>query len=274
MEFKGYKMDGLGNDFLIVDRRKEFISINKEKIVELSKRDKIGFDQLIFIDEIDKNTPNHNPITIYNSDGEEVEACGNGSRCVAKILCDEERKEEAVIATSNRILKAQKISQNSIRLTMGEPIFEWKKIPLSRDINHREINIKINDLEFKNGFAVNVGNPHIVFFVDDCFKYDLKVIGPLIENHKLFPEKTNVTFAQILDKKNILVNVWERGAGLTKACGTAACATAVAGNKNKLVENKVAIKFKEGVLNIVLDETNNIFMTGPVSEIKNIKVEI
>ena len=102
----------------------------------------------------------------------------------------------------------------------------------------------------------------------------MKKIGPLIENHELFPEKTNVTFAQILDKRNILVNVWERGAGLTKACGTAACATAVAGNKKKLVENKVAIKFKEGVLNIVLDEKNNIFMTGPVSEIKSIKVEI
>ena len=115
--------------------------------------------------------------------------------------------------------------------------------------------------------------PHS-FFVDDCFKYDLKSIGPLIENHELFPEKTNVTFAQILDKRNILVNVWERGAGLTKACGTAACATAVAGKNNELIENKVAIKFKEGILNIVLDEKNNIFMTGPVSEIKNIKVEI
>ena len=106
------------------------------------------------------------------------------------------------------------------------------------------------------------------------FDEDKKRVKFLIENHELFPEKTNVTFAQILDKRNILVNVWERGAGLTKACGTAACATAAAGNNNKFVENKVAIKFKEGVLNIVLDEKNNIFMTGPVSEIKNIKVEI
>ena len=116
--------------------------------------------------------------------------------------------------------------------------------------------------------------PPYSFFVKDCFKYDLKILGPLIENHELFPEKTNVTFAQILDKKNILVNVWERGAGLTKACGTAACATAVAGKNNKLIENEVAIKFKEGILNIILDEKNNIFMSGPVSEIKNIKVEI
>jgi len=157
---------------------------------------------------------------------------------------------------------------------MGKPLFNFEDIPLSKKVNTADVSLDIKGEKFTGGFCLNVGNPHIVFFVDDCFKYDLKVIGPLIENHELFTEKTNVTFAQILDRKNILVNVWERGAGLTKACGTAACATAVAGNKNKLVESKVAIKFKEGVLNIVLDEKNNIFMTGPVSEIKNIKVEI
>ena len=107
---------------------------------------------------------------------------------------------------------------------------------------------------------MNVGNPHVVFFVKDCFEYDLKVIGPMIENHDLFPEKTNVTFAQIVDKHNIKVNVWERGAGLTKACGTAACATAFAAFKNKLVNNKVDIKFKEGFLNIEIDKSNNIFI--------------
>ena len=272
MDIKAFKMDGLGNDFLIIDRRKKSISIKKEKIIELGKRDNIGFDQLIFIDEIDNGNPSYNPITIYNSDGEEVEACGNGSRCVAKILCDEERKEEAVIATSNRILKAQKISQNSIRLTMGEPIFEWKKIPLSSDIDIRNINIKINDLEFKNGFALNVGNPHIVFFVDDCFKYDLKEIGPLIENHELFPEKINVTFAQMKDSSNILINVWERGAGLTKACGTAACATGVVAFEKKLSGNNTNIYFKEGPLNIKYN--NIISMTGPVSDIKEFEIRI
>ena len=114
MDIKAFKMDGLGNDFVIIDRRKNPISINKEKIIELGRRDNIGFDQLIFIDEIDNAVPNYNPITIFNSDGQEVEACGNGSRCVAKILCDEEKKEGAVIVTSNRILKAQKISENDL----------------------------------------------------------------------------------------------------------------------------------------------------------------
>jgi diaminopimelate epimerase len=119
-----------------------------------------------------------------------------------------------------------------------------------------------------------VGNPHIIFFVKDCFEYDLKILGPIIENHQLFPEKTNVTFAQVKDKNNITVNVWERGAGLTKACGTAACATAVASLIKKLTENDINIKFKEGNLNITIDNDLNIFMTGPVSDIKHIELEI
>lgn len=108
-------------------------------------------------------------------------------------------------------------------------------------------------------FCVNVGNPHIVFFVKNCFEYDLNILGPKIENHELFPEKTNVTFAQVDNKNNITINVWERGAGLTKACGTAACATAVAAFVNKLTDNDVNIKFKEGILKIKYDENNNIF---------------
>ena len=272
MEFKAFKMDGLGNDFVIIDRRKNPISIVKEKIIELGKRNNVGFDQLIFLDETDPQAPNYIPITIYNSDGEEVEACGNGSRCVAKILCDEEKKKGAVIVTSNRVLKAQKISENSIKLAMGEPVFEWKKIPLSKDINHRKINIKINDIEFKDGFAINVGNPHIIFFVDDCFKYDLKKIGPLIENYELFPEKINVTFAQIKDTSNIQVNVWERGAGLTKACGTAACATGVVAFEKKLSGNNTNIHFKEGLLKI--EYNSLISMTGPVSDIKEIEIKL
>ena len=119
-----------------------------------------------------------------------------------------------------------------------------------------------------------MGNPHIVFFVKDCFEYDLNILGPKIENHELFPEKTNVTFAQISNKNNIIVNVWERGAGLTKACGTAACATAVASLVKELTENDINIQFKEGSLNIKIDKNLNIFMTGPVSDIKHIKLEI
>ena len=266
-----YKMDGLGNDFIIIDRRESSINLTKEKIIELGNRANIGFDQIIFIE---KEKDNSYPITIFNSDGGEVSACGNGSRCVAYLLGKNLNTKEIKLKTSNRILVAKIIKNFYVELEMGRPLFSSKDIPLSKTIDPGNISLNINDKTFTNGFSLNVGNPHIIFFVEDCFKYDLKFIGPKIENHDLFPEKTNVTFAQVIDKNNILVNVWERGAGLTKACGTAACATAVAAFKNKLIDNKVNIKFKEGLLNIKIDESTNIFMAGPVSEIKNIKINI
>ena len=266
-----YKMDGLGNDFIIIDRRESSINLTKEKIIEMGSRTNIGFDQIIFIE---KEKDNAFPITIFNSDGGEISACGNGSRCVAYLLGKQLNTKEIKLKTSNRILVAKIIKNFYVELEMGKPLFSSKDIPLSKTIDPGNISLNINNKIFDNGFSLNVGNPHIIFFVEDCFKYDLKFIGPKIENHELFPKKTNVTFAQVIDKNNIIVNIWERGAGLTKACGTAACATAVAALKKKLINNKVNIKFKEGILSIEIDKSNSIFMTGPVSEIKNIKIDI
>jgi diaminopimelate epimerase len=178
------------------------------------------------------------------------------------------------LKTSNRFLDAKIIGDSDVQLKMGKPLFEWDKIPLIKKIEHNNITLNIDDKIFTDGFCLNVGNPHIIFFVKDCFEYDLKILGPKIENHELFPEKINVTFAHINDKNNITVNVWERGAGLTKACGTAACATAVASLIKKLTKNDINIKFKEGSLNIKIDESLNIFMTGPVSDISDTKLEI
>ena len=270
-----FRMDGLGNSFIIVDRRENLINISKEKILELSNRESfhrnIGFDQLIFIEkEINKAFP----ITIFNSDGNEVSACGNGSRCVAYLLSKDLSTKKIKLKTNNRFLEADIIGDLNVKLGMGKPIFDWDKIPLIKKLDHDNITLKIDDKIFANGFSLNVGNPHIVFFVEDCFEHDLKIVGPKIENHKIFPEKVNVTFAQINDKNNITVNVWERGAGLTKACGTAACATAVASLIKKLTKNDINIKFKEGILNIKIDMELNIFMTGPVSDIKHTKLEI
>ena len=270
-----FRMDGLGNNFIIIDRRKNSINISKEKILELSSRvsfhRNIGFDQLIFIEkEVDKAFP----ITIFNSDGNEVSACGNGSRCVAYLLGKDLNTKKIKLKTSNRYLDANLEGEFYVKLGMGKPVFDWNKIPLIKKLDHTKINLNIDDKIFNSGFCLNVGNPHIIFFVKDCFEYDLKILGPKIENHELFPEKINVTFAQIDDKSNIAVNVWERGAGLTKACGTAACATAVASSIKKLTENDINIKFKEGSLNIKIDENLNIFMTGPVSDIKYTKLEI
>jgi diaminopimelate epimerase len=270
-----FRMNGLGNNFIIVDRRKNSVNISKKKIIELGNRvslhRNIGFDQIIFIEkEINKIFP----ITIFNSDGNEVSACGNGSRCIAYFLSKELNTKKIKLKTSNRLLVAKIVGDFDVQIEMGKPVFDWDKIPLVKELDHDKITLNIDGQVFVNGFSLNVGNPHIIFFVKDCFEYDLKILGPKIENHKLFPEKTNVTFAQVNDKNNITLNVWERGAGLTKACGTAACATAVASSIKKLTENDINIKFKEGSLNIKIDENLNIFMTGPVSDIKYTKLEI
>jgi len=272
---KAFRMDGLGNKFVIVDRRKNLVDISKEKIIHLGNLESfhrdVGFDQIIFIEkEVDKAFP----ITIFNSDGSEISACGNGSRCIAYLLGKDLNTKTVRLKTNNRLLEAKILGDLDVELAMGKPIFEWDKIPLSKKIDHSDVTLNIDDKIFTNGFCLNIGNPHIIFFVKNCFEYDLKILGPKIENHELFPEKTNVTFAQINDKNNITVNVWERGAGLTKACGTAACATAVAANIKKLIKNDITIKFEEGNLNIRIDERLNIFMRGQVSDIKDIKLEI
>ena len=272
---KAFRMDGLGNKFVIVDRRKDFVNISKEKIIHLGNlksfhRD-IGFDQIIFIEkEVDKAFP----ITIFNKDGSEISACGNGSRCIAYLLCKDLDTKEVKLQTKDRLLNAKIVGDFEVELAMGKPVFECNKIPLSKNLDHSNITLNIEDKVFTDGFCLNVGNPHIIFFVKDCFEHDLKILGPKIENNKLFPERTNVTFAQVNDGNNITVNVWERGAGLTKACGTAACATAVAATIKKLTENDINIKFKEGTLNLKIDKDLNIFMRGPVSDIKNTKLEI
>ena len=272
---KAFRMDGLGNRFIIIDRRKNSINIPKEKIVHLgnlkSFHRNIEFDQIIFIEKEINNTF---PITIFNSDGGEVSACGNGSRCVAYLLSKDLNNKVIKLRTNNRLLNAKIIGESDVQLEMGKPVFEWTKIPLKEKLDHKNITLDIDGKEFTYGFSLNVGNPHIIFFVKDCFEYDLNILGPKIENHELFPDRTNVTFAQIDDENNITVNVWERGAGLTKACGTAACATSVAAFIKKLTKNDINIKFEEGSLNIKVDVDLNILMRGPVSEIKYTKLEI
>ena len=272
---KAFRMDGLGNKFIIIDRRKNSVNISKEKIIHLSGlkslHRNIEFDQMIFIE---KEVNNAFPITIFNSDGGEISACGNGSRCVAYLLSKDLNNKEIKLKTNNRLLNAKVVGDSDVQLEMGQPIFDWNKIPLKEKLDHKNIDLNIDGEKYTGGFSLNIGNPHIIFFVKDCFKYDLKIIGPKIENHKLFPEKTNVTFAQIDNKNNITVNVWERGAGLTKACGTAACATAAAAFIKKLTKDDVNVKFEEGNLNIKIDNSLNIFMKGSVSKIKHTTLEI
>ena len=269
-----FRMDGLGNDFLIIDRREKNIHFSKEKIIELADRKKIGFDQIIFLEKEEDNTT---PILIFNSDGNEVAACGNGTRCVSYLLGKEKNLNNILLKTTERTLDTEIVGNLTVKVNMGKPLFDWTQIPLSKKLDHKNINIEIIDTKnnkFNEGFALNVGNPHLIFFVKNCFDFNLRELGPKLEHNELFPEQCNVTLAQVVDKNNITVNVWERGAGLTKACGTAACATAVASFLKNLTERNCNIKFKEGILNINFDENENIYMTGPVSDIKKIDINI
>jgi len=271
---EAYKMDGLGNDFIIFDKRKFTFSLSKEQIIKISDRNNIGCDQVIFIDK-DENS--NASLRFYNSDGGEISACGNGSRCVAYLLMKENNSKNISLRTKGGILHAQLNDKNLVCINMGEPNFEWNKIPLLKKMDNKNLGIKINSndgKEFQGGFSLSIGNPHLVFFVKDLSKFNLKEIGPRLENHNYFPEKCNVTLASIKSKNHINVNVWERGAGLTKACGTAACATAVSGVALKLIERDVNIEFSEGILNINWKKDNNIYMTGEVSDIKKILVKI
>jgi diaminopimelate epimerase len=269
-----YKMDGLGNDFIIFDIRKKSISLTNDQIIKISDRSNIGCDQVIFVDT-DKS--NNAYLTFYNSDGGEIKACGNGSRCAAYLLMKENNTKKISIKTKAGILQAELDNKNLVSINMGQPNFEWKKIPLSKEMDNKNLKIKINSAygkEVRGGFSLSVGNPHVIFFVENIDLFNIKDIGPKIENHEYFPEKCNVTLASIKNKKHVKVNVWERGAGLTKACGTAACATAVSGAVLRLNERCVDIEFPEGLLNIDWKADNNIYMTGKVSEIKKITVNI
>jgi len=271
---EAYKMDGLGNDFVIFDRRKKSFSLTKEQIIKISDRNYIGCDQLIFIDK-DENSDAF--LKFYNSDGGETSACGNGSRCVAYLLMNENNNKKISLKTKSGTLTAELDDKNTVTINMKQPNFEWNKIPLLKKMDNQNLKIKIKDIDKKEitgGFSLNVGNPHVIFFVENLNQFNLKKIGPEIENHKYFPEKCNVTLASIKNKKHVNVNVWERGAGLTKACGTAACAVAVAGSILKLSDRCVDIEFSEGLINIDWKKDNNIYMSGKVSDIKKIKVYI
>ena len=267
-------MDGLGNDFVIIDNRQKITNLTKEQIIKICDRNFIGCDQLILIENDNSSDA---CLKFFNSDGGESGACGNGTRCVAELISKETNNKTIVLKTLSGNLKSEILGNNIVTTEIGKAKIEWNEIPLSKKLNSKNLNIKIHDKhnkEYSGGTAVNVGNPHIVFFVNEIENFSIEKIGPKIENHKIFPEKCNVTIATIINKNLIRVKVWERGAGLTKACGTAACATAFAGKLNNLTENKTDIEFQTGKLSILIDDKNSIHMKGPVSEIKEIEFKL
>jgi len=274
MDIKAFKMDGLGNDFVIIDQRTNVQKLNKDQIIKICDRSFIGCDQLILIKkDKDKNLI----LKFYNSDGSISDDCYNGTRCVADLLSKENNQKEITVHTSSGVLKSKILENNVVETEIGIPKTNWNEIPLDKQIDTKNLKIEISDKNKKKhigGTAVNVGNPHVVFFVNDIENFDLKNIGPEIENYDLFPEKCNVTLAKVINNNLIKVKVWERGAGLTKACGTAACATAVSANLLSLTDKTVDIEFELGKLTISIDNKNSIHMKGLVSNIKDIEIKL
>ena len=274
MDIKAFKMDGLGNDFVIIDNRQKITQLSKKQIIKICDRNFIGCDQLILIE---KNNTADAHLKFFNADGGESGACGNGTRCVADFISKENGNKTIILTTLSGNLKSEILGNNLVTTEIGNAKIKWDEIPLSVELDTKNLNIKINDLnnnEHSGGTAVNVGNPHVVFFVKEIEDFNIAKIGPQIENHKIFPEKCNVTIGKVMNKNLIKVKVWERGAGLTKACGTAACATAFAGLINKLTNNNTDIEFETGKLSIFIDEKNSIHMKGPVSDIKEISIKL
>ncbi len=274
MSFNAFKMDGLGNDFIIIDCRNERINLSKKQIIKLCDRSFIGCDQLILI-----NKSNHSDaeLVFYNSDGSESTTCGNGTRCVAYLISKDINKNEIILTTKSGNLSSKILDSNLVETVIGKAKTNWNEIPISKEMNTKNLGLQIKDKNeniFEGGIAVNVGNPHTIFFVDDINKFDLNKIGPLLENDTLFPQKCNITLARIESKKKISVKVWERGAGLTKACGSAACAAAFAARVNNLIEDNVEVVFELGNLSINIADDNIIKMKGPVSDIKMIEIEL
>ena len=257
------KMHGLGNDFVLFDAREAPLDMDASTARALAdRRTGIGCDQLILIEPSEVADVR---MRIWNSDGGEVEACGNASRCVALLLGGETR-----IETAGGLLTAV-ANGDAATIDMGEPRFAWDQIPLAYAMDTAAMPVGWDGL--RAPFAVNVGNPHIVFFVDDAGAVALERLGPLIERDPLFPERVNVDVASIEDGA-IRLRVWERGVGLTRACGTGACAAAVAAISRKLAASPIEVRLPGGALNIAWTPGGPMWMSGPASFVYRGEVEL
>jgi diaminopimelate epimerase len=256
------RMNGAGNTFVIHDSRDNKIKINKNFINYLLDNKKIKkFDQFV---EINKSENSDAKVTFWNIDGSEAEMCGNALRCISSLILNKKDIKECHIETIKRNVKCWK-NNEKIFVDIGKPILSWNEIPLKENItmpSTLEIDLLSPPCDLPKFSAVNVGNPHAVFFFDDKTP-NLLEVGKSIEENEMFPMKVNVSFAKVIDNKNIKLNVWERGAGITQACGSAACATAVASASLGYTKREVNIILPGGNIEINWQNDDHIVMTGP-----------
>jgi len=255
------KMHGLGNDFMILDARTYPVRLAADQVRALAdRRTGIGFDQMITMEPSDTADT---LMRIHNADGGEVEACGNAARCVAALVMSEANTVTATIDSQGGLLRASAGSNDFVTVDMGIPQLEWQDIPLARFTDTLHLDVSAGGLS--DGVGVNMGNPHAVFFVDDAAVVELISIGPTLEHDPLFSERANISAAQIGADGHIRLRVWERGVGITQACGTAACATRVAAARRNLSPRSGPVELDGGALMIEWRDDDHVYMTGPVS---------
>ena len=261
------KMNGLGNEIVVVDMRERPAAITADEARAVAQPAGAPYDQLMAL------YPPRRPgtdllVRIYNSDGSEAGACGNGMRCVASLFAKESGRDTASFEVDGRVLQTWKNADGLYTVDMGAPRFAWNEIPLAEEFRDtRAIELQIGPIDkpiLHSPSAVNMGNPHAIFWVDDVDAYDLARVGPMLEHHPMFPERANITLCAVKSREHIVIRTWERGAGLTRACGSAACAAAVAAARLRRTGRKVRVTLPGGDLVVEWREADNhVLMTGP-----------
>jgi diaminopimelate epimerase len=257
-----FKMNGCGNDFVIIDARSRgSLPLSQKQARAIADRKTgVGCDQVI---AVERSIRGDAFMRIWNADGGEVDACGNATRCVAWLLMEEGGATSRRIETPSGMLYAERVGDKVITVDMGSPLLRWEEIPLARPMETDRMNFSA--AAYEGPGAVNMGNPHVVFFVDDVASVPIETLGPKIERDPMFPEGVNVGFAEVRSPEQIRLRVWERGVGLTKACGTGACAAVVAAHRQGRTGRKVEVLVDGGSLEIDWRAGDDrVLMTGPI----------
>ena len=257
------KMHGIGNDFVVLDQRRDPVAIDAAAARAIAdRRTGIGCDQVLLL-EAPRDARAQVFMRIHNPDGSEAEACGNGTRCVARLLAAESGLRELTIETAAGLLKATLDPAGVATIDMGAPLTGWRDIPLSREMDTLDVDLRRGPLA--SPVCTNMGNPHATFFVDDAEAIDLAALGPLLEHDALFPERANIGIATVRDRHTIRLRVWERGVGITRACGSGACAALVAAHRRGLAGERATVMLDGGDLEIDWPDRGHVLMSGPAA---------
>ncbi len=265
------KMHGLGNDFVVLDARAHPLVLTPAMTRAIAdRRTGIGCDQLVVIEPA-RSGLSDAWMSLWNADGSQTSACGNATRCVAWLLMEQAGSDHVIIETRAGLLDAERRGDKLIAVDMGPARLDWREIPVAKAVDTLNLGIGIGALQ--NPVGVSMGNPHAVFFVDDVAAIDLAALGPVLEHHDVFPERANIEAAQVLSHDRIRMRVWERGTGITSACGTGACATLVAAARRGLTGRKADVILDGGTLTIEWLPDDHVLMTGPVALVAEGKLD-